>query len=907
MAPTGQHGAMRTGQPLIATPHHLARLTLWALAFTFGGCDCGQAPDVDVDDECAGVDACAAGEVCAQGACVASPECLAIDDWPFCRDALNELDDGLGTTAICLSDGEDTLSFHCSVACQVDDDCAAGRLCTDFGRCVDGLRRETPGPSLSPHATLLAGVGEVRLDVPLTTSLGGLSSRAGPGDGRWADGMDAAVGTLDGLWARAASLDAGDGRLVVIRLPIIFPTGAMTEAIAARINALTGDDYRESLVVTGTHTHSGPARFLPLLGESEAVLGPFGIGTFRQEVFDRLVESSAAAAVAAIEAQAPARLGWTIVEGFDTDDALARDRRDESPDFDDNRALVIRVDDDAGLPLFVLTGFGVHPTDNGSNWATNEICGGVERHLEEALFPVANRTVPVLFVNGAGGSMSPAAGGRGFEVPHGNDYTGVVYAERIMPALLAIETKADVVVNARNHRFFVNNQILGYAPGEWVNPGQPPFGGEVSYGGLNCFRGDYDDGDTPFSGHIDRADMACGISFHTFLFNHPPSVFQRTSISAIELDGLSMLSMPGELTMELGWGIAAELQRRHDVDPLAFFALGYANDHLMYLLPTSLDEDAPPWPGYSGPAPRSLPPFAFSPLRGGFEADTSIFGDRMGDLIVKESVEAWARLQTRAPSSTEVAPPVYSTDVKDPIPTDEVSAADAGAILTALPSAVARRTPTTLIFVGGDVAVEGQGPVVSLQREDGSPVLQASGRPLSTEHALFPLHAERENDAWHWTATLELPVDLAAGRYRLHVEGKRSSADSYSFDTPLFDVDPAPIEVSAVRSGADVVVRVGFATDRPTLENERVTGRLRLLDARVPSGALAPVPGLGTDNVVATIDGVAVNASSVAEEVIDGVPATVARFNGVSDAAFDVVVTDAVGNVGRATVPEATP
>ena len=239
----GQHAGMPTAFfpigdiPRPVASRSMARHGLWlSVVLSLAGCvDCGQVPGGDGDPQCVGVDTCGQNEVCAGGACVASPECLAIDDWPFCREALNELETGLGATAICQSDGEGTLSFHCSVACQVDDDCAAGRLCTDFGRCVDGLLRETPGPALGAHATLLAGVGEVRLDVPLTTSLGGLSSRAGPGDGSWADGMDAAVGTLDGLWARAASLDAGDGRFLVIRLPIIFPTGAMTEAIAARI------------------------------------------------------------------------------------------------------------------------------------------------------------------------------------------------------------------------------------------------------------------------------------------------------------------------------------------------------------------------------------------------------------------------------------------------------------------------------------------------------------------------------------------------------------------------------------------------------------------------------------------------------------------------------------------------
>jgi hypothetical protein len=872
------------------------------------GCTC-EPPPALTEPECSTVDGCADGEVCAAGACVEAPACLAIDDWFFCRDALNDLEPGLGRTAVCQSAGEDTLDFVCRVACEVDSECRPGSLCTDFGRCVPGLVREPPGTPTSTRAPLLAGVGEALLDVPLTTSLGGFSSRAGPGDGAWADGMDAAVGRLEALQARAVSLDAGDGRFLLVRLPIIFPTGAMTEAIAAALEQETGEDWRDALVVTGTHTHSGPARFLPLLGESEAVLGPFGIGTFRQEIFDRIVQSSVDAARAAIDSQQPARLGWTIVEAFDVDDALASDRRGESPEFDDNRALVLRVDDDAGVPLFVVTGFGVHPTDNGSNWATNEICGGVERALEDALFPIANRVVPVLFVNGAGGSMSPAAGGRGFAVPHGNDYTGRVFAERVLPDLLALETKADVAVGARAHRFQITTETLGYAPGEWFNPGEPPFGGEVTYGGLNCFRGDYDDGDTPFSGAMRRDDMSCGIAFHTFLFNHPPSVFMRTQISAIAVDGLAMLTLPGELTMELGWGIAAALQREAGVDPLSFFALGFANDHLMYLLPTTLDEDAPPWPGYEGPAPRSLPPLAFSPLRGGFEADTSIWGDRFGDAVVAESLVAWQRLQDGAPSSLEAAPPVYPLDVKDPIAVDETPADRAGVVLTALPAEVGRRAPTPFAFVGGDVAVEGQGPEVTLVGEDG-PVLLPSGRPFSTTHTLFPLRVQRTAGAWQWTATLELPLDLPAGTYHLEARGRVQRAGGivdYTVRSSDFTVAPATLAVSAVRDGDDLVVRVGHATEVPVLEDETLQGRLRLVDHRVRSGRLAPLPtgSLRPADVQASSGDVTIAAASVAEEVIDGDPATVARIEAVGADAVVVDVVDVFGNVGRAEVAAA--
>ncbi len=890
---------------------HRSRPIVVAIVLLLAACE-AKAPDPTDEPPCTTVDGCPALEVCVAGVCVPAPRCLGIDDWPFCRESLDALAAGTGRTAVCSADDEGSLDSHCRVACEIDAQCAPDALCTDFGNCVPGLRRHPTGRAPSAHADLLAGVGEARLNVPLTTSLGGLAARAGPGDGRWADGLDPAVGHLEGLWARAASLDVGDGRLLLVRLPIIFPTGALSEAIAQGLQDATGDDWRDALVVSATHTHSGPARFLPLLGESEAVLGPFGIGTFRQEIFDRIVQSAVDAALLAINSQQPAALGWTIVEAFDTEDRIAQDRRAESPPFDDNRALLVRVDDEAGRPLFVLTSFGVHPTENNSQWATNDVVGGVERSVEAALFPLAGRVVPVLFLAGNGGSMSPSAGKGGLAVPHSNEATGAFFVEEVLPALTTLTTRRDVQLQARAHRFPITKPLLGYEPGEWVNDGTPPFGGEITYGGINCFTNVPDDVE-PFDAHLEREDMDCGISFHTFLFNHPPSVFQRTQIGAINLDGLALLTLPGELTMELSWGIVSELSRTDGLDPLATFTLGYANDHLMYLLPTTLDEDAPPWPGYTGPAPSAYPPLAFSPLRGGFEADTSIFGDRFGDYLVHEAVVAWQRLQSGAGPALEEAPAVYSPDVKTPIDVDQTAEADLGRILVDLPAALPRHATAVFSFFGGDVAVDGSGPAVELVTEDGAAVLLASGRPFSTDHALFPLGVVRGDDGWRWTAFLELPPAFPTGRYRLVAHGRaRTSAGDvdYRVDSAVFSVAPAELSVSAHRDGADLIVVVGLQTDVPTLDARGIIGRVGLLDVRVPSGSVAPLTAgsLLADAVVArpAAGGPTLAAVSVVEASENGLPITQARIVDVDAAALDVEVTDVHGNTGSVHV-EARP
>jgi hypothetical protein len=191
------------------------------------------------------------------------------------------------------------------------------------------------------------------------------------------------------------------------------------------------------------------------------------------------------------------------------------------------------------------------------------------------------------------------------------------------------------------------------------------------------------------------------------------------------------------------------------------------------------------------------------------------------------------------------------------------------------------------------------------------PVLLPSGRPFSTTHALFPLRTLRSSGEWHWTATLELPHDLPEGSYRLDVNGRvqqNGQVANYTFSSSTFTVAPAALTVSAVRDGDGLIVRIGYATEEPLLEDETLQGRLRLVDHRVPSGRLAPLPAgsLRAADVQASTNDLIFVASSVTEEVIDGDPATIARMDVVDASALVVDVIDIHGNVGRVEV-EAAP
>ena len=131
---------------------------------------------------------------------------------------------------------------------------------------------------------------------------------------------------------------------------------------------------------------------------------------------------------------------------------------------------------------------------------------------------------------------------------------------------------------------------------------------------------------------------------------------------------------------------------------------------------------------------------------------------------------------------------------------------------------------------------------------------------------------------------------------------------NYTFSSSTFTVAPATLTVSAVRDGDGLIVRIGYATEEPLLEDETLQGRLRLVDHRVPSGRLAPLPAgsLRAADVQASTNDLIFVASSVTEEVIDGDPATIARMDVVDASAVVVDVIDIHGNVGRVEV-EAAP
>ena len=448
--------------------------------------------------------------------------------------------------------------------------------------------------------------------------------------------MDPTFGQLHGLYVRALALDNGARPLMLIRLPSVFPTMPMHEAVAQRLQTLTGENWRDSLVISGTHTHSGPGRFLHLPREALLDLGLLGVDSFHQEVFDWYVDSIVTAATDAIADLKPARMGWTVAEAFDTDDGVSSDRWSATPPFDDNRALLLRVDDLEGNPRAVLTSFGMHGTFNTfREYHSADAPGAIERMLERKLATRYDRHVPVMFFSSNGGSMSPRGDRTGHRESHKFDHIGLLFADKVWDELEGITTRAEVSLGGVTMRFPMLNDLLGYQPGEFISS-LSPFD-DLRYGGLQCTVANAEDDD--YATHAPTERVRC-FGVHQVLHNIAPSLFLRSQISALNLDGMTIVTMPGEVTMELGWEVLRAMRDAYGVDPLASFVFGYAQDHKFYLTPNNLRGDSPPFPGQSTPMPiDDYPDYAFSYFQGGYEAGFSPWGPRGGDYLRERAVE----------------------------------------------------------------------------------------------------------------------------------------------------------------------------------------------------------------------------------------------------------------------------
>lgn len=200
-------------------------------------------------------------------------------------------------------------------------------------------------------------------------------------------------GMRDPLLARALVLEAAGRRVTWVALDVIAVDRGLTDEVARRLVA--GGHDPGTLLVSATHTHSGPGAFVDTF-----VMGAMALDRFDGEVHEAVVAAVVAAVDEARARRRPARLavGRTSVEG------AVRSRLRLPVD---DEMLVLRVTDAADAPVAALWNFAIHGTVLGprNGRLSGDVMGAASRVLEREL------GAPALFVNGAVGDVSPARHG----------------------------------------------------------------------------------------------------------------------------------------------------------------------------------------------------------------------------------------------------------------------------------------------------------------------------------------------------------------------------------------------------------------------------------------------------------------------------------------------------------------
>jgi neutral ceramidase len=200
------------------------------------------------------------------------------------------------------------------------------------------------------------------------------------------------VGEHDPLGARALVLESPTSRVVWITLDVIAVDHAFTRAVRER---LTPSRAPTTLIISASHTHSGPGAFM----DSE-LRGFVAVDRMNPAVREVLVEGAVAAVRRADGARVPALVAATRVAA----PAVIASRVGQPLD---SEILVVKVTSAGGDPLALVWNFAIHGTmfHPGNLHLSGDVMGVTSARLEQRL------RVPVLFVNGAVGDVSPASHG----------------------------------------------------------------------------------------------------------------------------------------------------------------------------------------------------------------------------------------------------------------------------------------------------------------------------------------------------------------------------------------------------------------------------------------------------------------------------------------------------------------
>ena len=252
------------------------------------------------------------------------------------------------------------------------------------------------------------GVAYEPLVLPAHVPLAGYSRRRGR----------PSTGVHDPIGARALVIQAEQTVAALVSCDLLIIDEDLFHAIRRRVLA-EGLPPQLVLVVTATHTHSGPGAY------GHRFLEKISMGHFDQRVFDALVEGMARAVVRAYAARQPASAAYLAAPTTE----LVTNRATANGLVANELVVSAFYRAQATAPFAVLVNFAAHPTTLGA-WnmeLSADYPGVIMREVERRL-PGAR----CLFFAGAVGDQAPMKAGDGFE---GAEREGQPLAEQVLAML----------------------------------------------------------------------------------------------------------------------------------------------------------------------------------------------------------------------------------------------------------------------------------------------------------------------------------------------------------------------------------------------------------------------------------------------------------------------------------------
>ena len=243
---------------------------------------------------------------------------------------------------------------------------------------------------------LEAGAARVALRVPDGTPLAGYGSLARRpwlpdvlGRHPHAFWFKPSAGARDQLAVRALVLESDGLRVALAAVDLLAVDRAFTADVERRLGA--AGVRPATLVLAASHTHSGPGAYV-----DSALLGWLVVDRLDRGVRDALVDGVVAAVRQAEAARAPARVAAASVVAPPLTVSRLRQPLDAE-------ILTLKVTRPAGAPVALVWNYAIHGTMLGAGnlRLSADVMGDTTAVLERDL------GVPVLYVNGAVGDVSP--------------------------------------------------------------------------------------------------------------------------------------------------------------------------------------------------------------------------------------------------------------------------------------------------------------------------------------------------------------------------------------------------------------------------------------------------------------------------------------------------------------------